>query len=121
MGVDAGEQSLPIEVTMLGYFAVRRGDRAVTEDDGRTKKVWILMEYLLANRHSDISQDKLIEVLWEDVEKCDDPYHALKNLVYRARKMLSSLSDDKTEYIKFVRNTYRWNNDIPCTDRKSVV
>ena len=29
--------------------------------------------------------------------------------------MLSSLSDDKTEYIKFVRNTYRWNNDIPCT------
>ena len=78
MGVDAGEQSLPIEVTMLGYFAVRRGDRAVTEDDGRTKKVWILMEYLLANRHSDISQDKLIEVLWEDVEKCDDPYHALK-------------------------------------------
>lgn len=104
-----------LRVQMMGGFSITCGDRAVTENDGRTKKIWMLIEYLLANRKKDISQERLIEILWEDEEGCEAPFNALKNLVYRARKILMKLSDEKLEYIKFVRNTYSWNNDIPCT------
>ena len=101
-------------IKMLGGFSITLGNQAVTENDGRTKKIWMLIEYLLANRKKDISQEKLIEVLWEGEEGCEAPFNALKNLVYRARKVLARLSDEKLEYIKFNRNTYSWNNDIPC-------
>lgn len=95
-----------ITVKMLGGFTISQGDRVISESDGRTKKVWMLIEYLLAHRRNDISQEKLIEILWED-EECDAPFNALKNLVYRARKQLGELSPGgKTEYIRFARNTY---------------
>ena len=103
-----------ITVKMLGGFTISQGDRVISESDGRTKKVWMLIEYLLAHRRNDISQEKLIEILWED-EECDAPFNALKNLVYRARKQLGKLSPGgKTEYIRFARNTYAWNNDLSC-------
>lgn len=102
-----------VEVSMLGKFSIRQGENIVTVSDGRTKKVWILVEYLLANRNNDISQEKLIEILWNDMEECDDPYHALKNLVYRARKLLAEyLGKDSVDLIKFARNTYTWNNSF---------
>lgn len=109
---DANQQ---IVVDMLGKFSIQFGNEAYVANDGRTKKVWILIEYLLSNRKSDISQEKLIEILWSDDQECDDPYHALKNLVYRARKLLKEISGDgKTEFIRFARNTYSWNHELPC-------
>lgn len=110
------ETSAPhvLQVEMLGGFTLRLDGRVISETDGRAKKVWMLIEYLLANRNSDVSQEKLIELLWDD-EECDAPFNALKNLVYRARKQLRLLDPEaETEYIRFVRNTYGWNNDFPC-------
>lgn len=103
-----------IEVTMLGSFRLECGENVLLETTGRAKKIWILIEYLLAHRHTDIPQEKLIEVLWDD-EECDAPFNALKNLVYRARKLLEALAPEAHyQYIRFVRNTYSWNNDLPC-------
>lgn len=104
----------PVEIQMLGGFSIRRGDRIISETDGRSKKVWMLIEYLVANRKVEISQDKLIELLWDDAEEIDAPFNALKNLIYRARKQLKELAPaEKIEYIRFVRNTYAWNNETP--------
>ena len=44
-------------IKMLGGFSITLGNQAVTENDGRTKKIWMLIEYLLANRKKDISQE----------------------------------------------------------------
>lgn len=103
-----------IQVKMLGGFSIQWGDRIVSEEDGRTKKVWMLIEYLLSNRSVDISQEKLIELLWEEDES-DAPLNALKNLVYRARKQLGVLTaENNVEFIRYTRGSYGWNNSLPC-------
>ncbi|XOQ47814.1 MAG: Bacterial transcriptional activator domain protein [Eubacteriales bacterium] len=103
-----------IEVNMLGEFSITINGHQLTNLKGRTKRVWMLIEYLLTNRHKDISIDKLIEVLWPE-DECKDPLNALKNLVYRARELLKRLSQDsRAEYIQYIRNTYSWNNSYPC-------
>ena len=81
-----------LQVKMFGEFSIRLGDRVLTDDVSRIKKVWMLIEYLLVNRKSAIPQEKLIEVLWDD-EGSDNPIGALKNLVYRARNVLKALDD----------------------------
>ena len=101
------------EIKMFGEFSIRCDNAVVSKDQSRTKKVWMLLEYLIANRHTEISQEKLIDLLWFD-EDCDAPLNALKNLIYRCRRTLSALDPDgKTEFILFERNTYSWNNDLP--------
>ncbi|HEX3038230.1 MAG TPA: BTAD domain-containing putative transcriptional regulator [Oscillospiraceae bacterium] len=103
-----------IQIDMLGEFSIRIGDHVITQDKGRIKQVWILIEYLIANRTKDVSVDKIIEVLWPE-DECGDPLNALKNLVYRARKLLTGfLGDNSIEYITFSRNTYAWNSSLPC-------
>ena len=90
-------------IKMFGEFSIRRGDIVVSNDQSRTKKVWMLLEYLVANRHTEISQEKLIELLWDD-EDCDAPLNALKNLIYRCRKTLSVLDPEgKVDFIKVER------------------
>lgn len=104
-----------IRVKMLGGFSISCGDKTITEKEGRTKKVWLLLEYILANRNKDISLESLIDSVWED-EELEDPFNVLKNLVYRARKLLNDLiPDKKIEYIRFARNTYSWNNELDCS------
>jgi DNA-binding SARP family transcriptional activator len=101
-----------VYVTMFGGFTMRIGDRVLAEN-GRTKQTWNLLEYLLANRNSDISKEKLIEALWDDSD-CGDPANALKNLVYRTRHLINELSGLPDDYIVCMRNTYAWNNAIDC-------
>ena len=104
-----------IEIQMLGEFAITINGNTITNLKGRTKLVWMLIEYLIANRHSDISIEKLIDVLWGE-DECGDPVNALKNLVYRARTLLKDLCGDSSpEFIRFMRGTYSWNNSYPCT------
>lgn len=105
-----------IEITMFGGFSIRAGENVLSESAGRTRQLWSLLEYLVANRRNDVSQDKLIEILWED-DSCADPANALKNLVYRLRTLLKALDGegDKRDYILYKRNNYCWNNELDCT------
>lgn len=103
-----------IQVNMLGEFSITINGNQLNNLSGRTKRVWMLIEYLIANRRKDVSMEMLMKALWEE-DKCRDPQNALKNLVYRARELLKEIShDDKSEFIKFMRNTYTWNNDYNC-------
>jgi len=99
---------------MLGEFSITINGNQLTNLKGRTKRVWMLIQYLIANRHKENSTEKLVEVLWPD-NQCNDPLNALKNLVYRARELLKGLSgNDKAEYIQYIHNTYSWNNSYSC-------
>ena len=113
MGIEVAETT--IDIHMLGEFAITINGNTITNLKGRTKRVWMLIEYLIANRHSDVSVEKLIDVLWGE-DECGDPVNALKNLIYRARTLLKDLcGDDSPEFIRFIRGTYSWNNAYPCT------
>lgn len=104
-----------MRVTMFGNFMIEKGEYTLSRSTGRTKQVWVLIEYLLAYRKSEMSVEKLIEVLWSDEDGCSDPLNALKNLVYRARDLLKkSLNDPHTEFILYSNGTYSWNPDLAC-------
>lgn len=104
-----------LKIQTFGGLSIRYGDRVVSENTGRSKKVWELIQYLIAVRYTGVSVERLIEAVWEDKE-LENPMNALKNLVYRARTTLKALSpsDEKVEFIRFEHNSYLWNTDIPC-------
>lgn len=101
-----------LRIRMLGGFSIEYGSNTVTEAGGRAKKLWWLLEYLIANRKRGISQEALIDLLWSG-EDSDHPMNSLKNLIYRARGLLKTLDAEK-EFIRFDRGTYTWNPDYPC-------
>lgn len=102
------------EITMFGGLSIRYGNNVIKDDSNRSRRVWILLCYMISNRNSTISLDRLTEILWGD-EDCNNPAGAVRNLVYRIRRTLEPLCFDKEpEWIVSQGNTYSWNNDIPC-------
>lgn len=103
-----------LRIKMFGEFSIEYGDDVRLEDTGRSRKVWNLLEFLVANRHSNISQEQLIEMLWKN-EDYDNPGNALKNLIYRLRILLTDRGLPNREYIVLKRGAYSWNNQLKCT------
>ncbi len=103
-------------IQMLGEFSIRRGDKTLNDEANRSKKVMNLIEFLVANRNVVVSQEKLVESVW-DGEEFDNPLNTLKNMAYRARNVLKSLwaeDEQAVDLIKYEGNTYIWNNAVPC-------
>ncbi|HIQ58006.1 MAG TPA: winged helix-turn-helix domain-containing protein [Candidatus Merdivicinus intestinavium] len=107
------EERNTVHIRMLGEFSIQWGDKRVSDADGRARKVWFLIEYLIANRQKSFSLEQLSEAVWSDSEDSDNPKNALKNLVYRARTLLKALSGEM-EFIVYSNNSYSWNQAIPC-------
>ena len=109
-----GSEIFELQVRMFGELSLNCVEAQLSEKAGRSKKVWALIAYLLANRGREVSQERMMEELWPEGDY-DDPAHVLKNLAYRARNMLKGLCSERTqEWIRFENNTYVWNKDIPC-------
>lgn len=103
-----------LEIQMLGDFSLRSGDRMLSGDKIRGKQIWNLLEYIMVNRHKEISMDGLIQTLWGE-DEIENPANALKNLAYRLRTTLKqSLGLNEDEYIVYKHGAYTWNKDIPC-------
>ncbi|MDR1299377.1 MAG: winged helix-turn-helix domain-containing protein [Oscillospiraceae bacterium] len=103
-----------IKVSMLGGFSVTYGDHAITDIRNRSRKVWMLLEYLIAHRGRTITQEELIELLWprEDV---DDTVNTLKTLLHRVRSLIEKLDVGSTkQLITYHHGTYAWAPSIPC-------
>lgn len=103
-----------IRVRMFGDFSISINDRTMSNFKGNTKRVWLLVQYLLVHRNEDVSIDTLVSDLWNG-NLSGDPKNALKNLVYRARSLLHELAgSDRLQFIEFAGDTYRWNNRYEC-------
>ena len=81
-----------LKVQMLGTFSIMLGDAKVDDSSNRSKKIWLLLAYLIYNRDRMVSQEELIQLLWNDDEENDNPNGALKTAFWRARQMLEPLS-----------------------------
>ena len=58
-------QPLRIHIKMLGEFQVLVND-TVIGDSTRSNQIWNLLQYLVAFRHKVITQEELIDAMWED-------------------------------------------------------
>lgn len=110
----ADNQEELLEIQMLGDFVFRYKGKTLAGENVRAKQVWNLLEYIMVNRHKEISADGLIDALWQDRE-VDDPANALKNLAYRLRTILKKQLDlPRNDYIVYKHGAYVWNPEIPC-------
>ena len=121
--------SRTLYINLLGEFSIKNDHSHFTHIGNKSLQITRLLSYLIANKDSEVSKDKLIDILWPD-ETSANPSGALRNLVYRARQILSaffpaediqdgdvtgtSVSGEKPECILFAQNAYRWNPDIDC-------
>ena len=105
-----------IHVKMLGEFSFQAGGNKISDSDNRTKKIWLLLSYLLCQRGHAVSQRKLIELLWGEEPSSSNPENALRITFHRMRVMLNQLWPTAGRDLILHRdNGYIWNDEIPIT------
>ncbi len=102
-----------LKVSMLGIFSLSTHDNLITCDINRSKRVWILLAYLLYNRRRIVPQTELIDLLWGDETDSTNPQSALKTTLHRVRSTLDILSSDLGHKLVVHSGAgYRINPDI---------
>ncbi|MDO4545165.1 MAG: BTAD domain-containing putative transcriptional regulator [Bacillota bacterium] len=107
------EQTKDFYFKFLGKFAVYYGGKELKPLTGG-KKVWLLIQYLAYNKDREIPFEQMLENLWPE-EEYSNPVNVVKNLVYRARKVLSDLCGEDPGCIIKQNNCYRWNPEVACS------
>ncbi len=104
-----------ISVSMLGTFSLSRGGLRMDDSSNRMRKVWLLLAYLIYNRHRRVTQDNYLTLTQgNDTTQADDPSGRLKALFYRARTMLDQLGPNSGhELIIRKGGSYAWNTELP--------
>lgn len=98
-------------VKMFGDLTITYEGVTVSDSDNRSKKLWLLLAYILYNRDRVLKQNELIELLWSESERGANPTGALKTLFYRLRAELDKLFDGAGKALIVSRNNgYIWNN-----------
>ena len=107
------EQNI-FQVRMLGSFSICKGDAEINDSDNRSRKVWLLLAYMIYCRSRTISQEDLVSLLWGDDEGSSNPLNALKTMFHRVRSSLNQL-DGSAGHALIIRRggNYAWNTDIP--------
>lgn len=101
-----------LEARMLGGFFLRRGD-AVLEVKGRSRKLYLLLAYLIRERDRDVSHEELAAVLWPGEELDETTWRSLKALLHRARAFLDGLGGDTGKCLLNREGMCRWNPEVP--------
>jgi len=99
-----------LNVQMLGEFSISFGDIKLSDKTNRSRKIWLLLAYLIHNRKRIVSQEELVSLLWGSEEKNDNPGGALKTTLWRARQTLEALEPSIGRDLIVRRNGgYQWN------------
>ena len=105
-----------IQVRMLGEFSISTQSQQLCDSDNRSRKVWILLAYLIYHRNRVVTQDELMSLLWDDASTSANPSGAIKTIFHRARITLDRLWPRAGhELILKQSGGYIWNNEIPLT------
>lgn len=105
-----------IRVSMFGEFMISTEDGYISDNDNRSKKMWLLLAYLICNRGRVVKHGELIEILGSDRDRSANVSGALKTLSYRLRAELDRLWDGAGKQLIVAHNSgYTWNSDFPVT------
>jgi len=106
----ASEERPMIQANMLGGFSLTLGEKTMGDNDNRSRKAWSLLCFLIMNRKKELGIGDLFGAIWPD-ESQDNPYGALKTLVFRVRKMLESAGFPAPELLVNRHGTYCWSTE----------
>lgn len=101
-----------LKINTLGVFSVSVNNEKISDNSSRSGQIWKLFKFIITNKATPISTEKLIDMLWPD-ENCDNPIKALYSLVFRLRSILRAKFSDNPEFFTFHHNSYIWNDNAP--------
>ena len=105
-----------LEIQMLGRFAIHLDGRTVSDDDDRSRKVWMLLACLVYHRGRAFSLQELTELCWGEEERSSDPHNALKSLFHRVRAVLDKLEDGLGRRAVLRKaGCYSWDPELPVS------
>ncbi len=104
----------PITIRMLGSFTLEAGGVVLCDTANRSRKVWMLLAYLLSSREPFLPQKKLIDMLWGN--DSSNPENALRITLHRLRTLLDQLWPGAgRELILYSEGGYGWNREARVT------
>lgn len=80
-----------INVRMLGSFTIELNGQLISDRDNHSRKMWVLLAYLIYFHEKKISQNELFSTIWEKEEDTGNPANVLKVLLHRTRSLLNEL------------------------------
>jgi len=105
-----------IKVRTFGEFSICSGNVCISDRDNRSRKVWLLLAYLLCHRNRVVLPNELIDLLYGEEPKGTNPSSALKTTLHRARGQLDRLWPGAGHELLCSRDGgYRWNTDHPVS------
>ena len=84
------QPKMDVHINMFGRLEIISSQGVMNEDDLTTEQGCNLLAYMVLNRKMGYSASMLYEALWPDTES-DDPYSAIKSVVYRLRNTLACI------------------------------
>lgn len=90
-----------IRVQLLGRFSMYDETRCLNEEAIHSPMITKLLVYMICNKNHIVTLEQLTEALWTD-EESENPYGALKNMMYRLRGRYGRLREDHACYMKAV-------------------
>ncbi len=104
-----------LNVRMLGEFSLQLGENKISDNDNRTRKIWVLLACLICQRGRVVPARKLIELLWGEEPASSNPENALRITFHRARSLLNQLWPTAgRDLILYRDNGYTWNEAVPA-------
>ena len=100
----------------FGNLVISTKDTEVTSEGNRSRKAWVLLGYLIYNRHRAVKKSELIELLWGHRDDSVNSAGALKTLIYRLRSELDKLWEGAgRDLVLSEGDGYRFNSGCPIT------
>jgi DNA-binding SARP family transcriptional activator len=99
-----------LTVNTFGKFQVTDGKELLDEESLHSPMLLKLLIYMLLYRDKVLTTEDIAYAVWQD-DDMENPAGALKNLMYRLRKVLNSLFGE-TEFIITNRGSYHWNPEV---------
>lgn len=101
-------------IKTFGGFSMTYGGRMISDQDNRSKKLWIILEYIIAFHDRNIPQSTIIDLIWNEDSISADPENALKTALHRIREMIAELDLPEKKTVLRKQGTFSWNNTIKC-------
>lgn len=102
------------QIRLLGELSITYGEKQIQNSDNRSRKVWLLLAYMIYFRQNNITSDELIDLLWNNEDGSSNPSNALKTIFHRLRNTLDLLGDGMGRKLIIRRNGgYAFNTEIP--------
>lgn len=103
-------------VTTLGRFSMRYptydGPGMISNQDSTSWRLWGFLQYLCTFHDRAVTQEEIIDVLWNDVD-ISNPVNTIKTVLHRSRLMLEKLGfEDGKQVLHYRRGVYAWDPEL---------